>query len=168
MLPSFLSFLSLLSLYLWCLSEPFWARSLLPVGLFTWPGPEVLTTTEHTHHLITPVHTQAHTLSCQEAHFLKSHCWQGILLLQIQYCMCIVCVYILHNTHQHSVPLALGTKSTAHSRIAVPSFCQHTHSHTPFPPASFPVGTWCRWWQIQPGQRACLKKWHLTSYWLTN
>lgn len=99
----------------------------------------------------TCAHPGTHTLSCQEAHFLKSHCWQGILLLQIQYCMCIVCVYILHNTHQHSVPLALGTKSTAHSRIAVPSFCQHTHSHTPFPPASFPVGTWCRWWQIQPG-----------------
>lgn len=115
-------------------------------GLFTWPGPGALTT-EHIHSRITPVRTQPHTSA------VTKHIFYSLTAGREYCCYKYLCVKyvntLMYTTHRltqrtivSSVPLTLGTKSTAQWRpLLLFSLCAHTHTHkysyTLYPPPSY-------------------------------
>ena len=136
-------------------------------GLFTWPGPEVLPT-EHTHNLIT------HTLFLSESTFSIVSLLAGNTVVTntvlYVYSMCMLwCTrsspppIITTRSQMHpstlrtvlsSVPLALGTKSTASCHTHYCSLCPRTHTFTHTLPSALlwqfsAVWMWCCWCQKQ-------------------
>lgn len=135
MFPSFLFFN--LSFYLWCLSEPFWARSLLPEVCLR--GPRTRGALYWTHS------SPNHTLFLSESTFSIVSLLAGntVVTNTVLYVCSMCTLSSLHDrsTHQRwtiigSVPLPRGTKSTAFFFLT-PITKTRIHTHPSLPPSPY-------------------------------